>query len=286
MTVGKSDFRFVFKTTLYDFSSRTHIMGILNVTPDSFSDGGKFFDVERAVARGHSLVADGADILDVGGESTRPGSDPVSEAEEIRRVLPVIERLATELTIPISVDTYKASVARAGLAAGACIVNDISGLTFNPEMIEVIREAGATVILMHILGKPKTMQISPQYQDVVGEVSDFLNRQARIASQGGIRQIIVDPGLGFGKELDHNISLMKGLDAFTKLGYPLLVGPSRKSFIGKLLDLPVDQRLEGTAAAVATCILRGANIVRVHDVREMKRVALVADALKESNRRV
>ncbi|HTY39101.1 MAG TPA: dihydropteroate synthase [Bacteroidota bacterium] len=257
-------------------------MGILNVTPDSFSDGGKYFDVEQAVSRGMQLARDGADILDVGGESTRPGSDPVPEEEEIRRVVPVIKRLSRDLDLPISVDTYKSGVAKEALAAGACIVNDISGLTYDASMVQVVRSHDATIVLMHVLGTPKTMQSNPQYHDVVREVFAFLKRQSAVASAYGVGQIIVDPGLGFGKELHHNLELMKQLQKFCELGFPVLVGPSRKSFIGKLLDLPVDQRIEGTAAAVTACILRGAHIVRVHDVKDMKRVAVVADALKRT----
>ena len=281
MTPEKDRFKFVFGSQAYDLASRTHIMGIVNVTPDSFSDGGLFFDQERAVAHGRELAEQGADILDIGGESTRPGSDPVSEQEEIRRVVPVIERLSHECTVPLSIDTYKANVARAALAAGACIVNDISGLTYDPGMIEVVLEHQATVVLMHILGTPKTMQVQPVYQDVVREVFEFLESRAGVARSRGIRQIIIDPGLGFGKELEHNLDLVRHLQKFKRLGHPVIVGPSRKSFIGKILDLPVHQRLEGTAAAVTASIMHGANIVRVHDVREMKRVAQVADALKE-----
>jgi len=278
--LAKDHLKFAFKSQVYDLSARTHIMGILNVTPDSFSDGGRFFDLEQAVDRGVELAQQGADFLDIGGESTRPGSDPVSEAEEIRRVVPVIERLNREVRIPLSIDTYKSDVARAALAAGACIVNDISGMTYDPLMIGTVSGSRATVVLMHILGTPKTMQLKPVYDDVVRDVFQFLERQSALARENGITQIMVDPGLGFGKELHHNVELMKQLGTFARLGYPIVVGPSRKSFIGKILDLPVDQRLEGTAAAVTACILRGANIVRVHDVKEMKRVAMVADALK------
>ena len=280
----KDELRFAFKSQVYDLSARTHVMGVLNVTPDSFSDGGRFFDLERAVERGVEVAEQGADFLDVGGESTRPGSDPLSEDEEIRRVVPVIERLSREVKIPLSTDTYKSTVARAALSAGACIVNDISGMTYDPAMIETVYDSEATVVLMHMLGKPKTMQLKPVYSDVVREVFEFLERQSSKARDRGISQIIVDPGLGFGKELHHNFELMKRLSTFAELGYPILVGPSRKSFIGKILDLPVDQRLEGTAAAVTACILRGAHIVRVHDVKEMKRVAMVADAFKSTER--
>lgn len=282
MALGTKRLRLAFKSGEYDLSSRTHLMGILNVTPDSFSDGGKYFDVESAVARGRQMAEEGADIVDIGGESTRPGSEPVSEEEEIRRVVPVIKRMSRELTIPLSIDTYKSRVAKAGLLAGASIVNDISGVTFDPSMIDVVCEHHATLVIMHIQGTPKTMQAHPHYCDVVREVYEFLQGQADMAKERGVEQIILDPGLGFGKELEHNLDLMKGLEVFTKLGYPILVGPSRKSFIGKILGLSADQRVEGTAAAVTACILRGANIVRVHDVKEMKRVALMADTLKNN----
>jgi len=274
-------YKFTFGAREYNLSSRTHVMGILNVTPDSFSDGGRFYDFRAAVDRGIEMERQGADFLDIGGESTRPGSDPVPEAEEIRRIVPVIEALAQEIHIPLSIDTYKSNVARRALEAGASIVNDISGLKFDSLMAEVVSEYHASLVLMHILGNPKTMQIRPSYTNVVDEVFGFLDEQADLARKKGIKQIIVDPGLGFGKEFEHNLELMRRLETFRELGCPVLVGTSRKSFIGKMLDLPVDQRLEGTAAAVTACILRGANIVRVHDVKEMKRVAVVADALKD-----
>lgn len=264
----------------YDFTSRTHIMGILNLTPDSFSDGGRFATPKQAVEIALRMVDEGADIIDVGGESTRPGSEPVPLEEEIRRVLPVIEMLSDKTLVPISIDTYKAEVADKALAAGACIVNDISGLSFDLLMPSVIARHGATAVIMHMQGTPKTMQQAPVYDDVVREVIRFLNGQCDKARSAGIRQLMVDPGLGFGKTLQHNIALMQNLSDFHELGYPVLVGPSRKSFLGSILDLPVDERLEGTAAAVALCIRNGASVVRVHDVKEMKRVALVADALK------
>ena len=267
-------------SVVYDFASSTHIMGILNVTPDSFSDGGKYSDTRQAVDRALRMVDEGADIIDVGGESTRPGSDPVAVEEEIHRVLPVIEELSEKTLIPISIDTYKSEVAEKALQAGACIVNDVSGLSFDPLMTSTIAKHGASVVIMHMLGTPKTMQRDPVYDDVVNDVVRFLGQQSTKAQSAGIRQIIVDPGLGFGKTLQHNIELMQNLSTLRQLGYPVLVGPSRKSFLGAILDLPVDERLEGTAAAVALCIRNGASIVRVHDVREMKRVALVADVLK------
>lgn len=265
----------------YDCASRTHVMGILNVTPDSFSDGGRYFDSDLAVSRGEQIAAEGADFLDIGGESTRPGSEPLPQDEEIRRVVPVIEELIRRIDIPISIDTYKAGVAKAALDAGASIVNDISGLTFDSEMLETIVQKKATVVLMHMAGTPKTMQENPTYLNVVDEVRAYLAGQAERARSAGVNQIIVDPGIGFGKSLDHNLDLMRNLKAASPGGFPILVGPSRKSFIGKILNLTVDERFEGTAAAVTACILHGAHIIRVHDVKEMKRVALVADALKD-----
>jgi len=275
-------YRFHIRGNDFDFLSRTYIMGVLNVTPDSFSDGGFFFETTKAVERGLQLAEEGADVIDIGGESTRPGSEPVTEKQEIDRVVPVIERLVREVTIPLSIDTCKASVAEAALRAGASIINDISGMTFDPRMTHVAQQNDATVVLMHMKGTPKTMQQAPQYENVTREVFEFLSIQYSKARDHGIRQIIVDPGIGFGKNLDHNLELIKGLKTFSQLGCPVLVGPSRKSFIGKLLDLPVDERLEGTAAAVTACILHGANMIRVHDVKQMKRVARVADALKGS----
>ena len=280
MSQINEQYRFRIREKDFDFLSRTHIMGILNVTPDSFSDGGLFFEPEKAVERGLQMAEEGADIIDIGGESTRPGSESVTEEQEIERVVPVIECLVREVRIPLSIDTCKAGVAAAALQAGASIVNDISGMTFDLQMMDVARRHDATVVLMHIKGTPKTMQQHPQYENVIREVYEFLSIQSGKARAHGIRQILVDPGIGFGKDLGQNLDLMKGLKTFSLLGCPILVGPSRKSFIGTLLDLPVEERLEGTAAAVTACILHGANIVRVHDVKQMKRVACVADALK------
>jgi dihydropteroate synthase len=280
MTAIGASYRFRIGGVDFDFHSRTYVMGILNVTPDSFSDGGRFIEASKAVERGIEMVGEGADIIDVGGESTRPGSEPVSPDQEIERVVPVIEKLRRSVSVPLSIDTCKAVVADAALKAGASMVNDISGLSADKEMVNVARLNGATVVLMHIQGTPKTMQQAPQYQDVVKEVYGFLENQINMAHTHGIMQVIVDPGIGFGKNLEHNLEVMKSLQIFSRLGCPVLVGPSRKSFIGKLLDLPVEDRVEGTAAAVAACILRGANIVRVHDVKQMKRVAVVSDALK------
>jgi len=271
--------QFRFGNIVYDFRGRTHIMGILNVTPDSFSDGGRHADPNRAVDAALRMADEGADIIDIGGESTRPGSDPVPIEEELRRVLPVIEQVSSKTHIPVSIDTYKSKVAEQALQAGACIVNDISGLSFDAAMPAVIAGQSATAVIMHMQGSPKTMQQDPVYEDVVHDVVKFLDQQCRKARSAGIQQIMIDPGLGFGKTLDHNIALLKNLPALCDLGYPVLVGPSRKSFLGKILDLPVNERMEGTAAAVALCIRNGASVVRVHDVKEMKRVALVADSL-------
>ncbi|HEX9828659.1 MAG TPA: dihydropteroate synthase [Bacteroidota bacterium] len=279
-TTETERFIFRFGNVEYAFSTRTHIMGILNVTPDSFSDGGRYSTTKKAVAFALKMVEDGADFIDIGGESTRPGSNEVPIEEELRRVMPVIEQLAKRTSIPISVDTYKSQVAEKALNAGATIVNDISGGTFDSQMFDVIREHHASVILMHMKGTPKTMQEHPAYENVTKEVYQFLAEQAQKARAKGIQQIIVDPGIGFGKNLQHNVQLLKELSTLKAIGCPVLVGPSRKSFIGAILDLPVSERLEGTAAAVTASILNGAHLVRVHDVKEMKRVAKMADALK------
>lgn len=273
-------FVFQFGSVQYDLSARTHLMGVLNITPDSFSDGGKFFSTEKAIDHALAMVDDGADFIDVGGESTRPGSELMPLEEELRRVLPVIETLSGKISVPISIDSYKAKVADAALSAGATLVNDISGLTFDEAMAETVARHNASVVIMHIKGTPRTMQQNPQYENVVAEVASFLKTQAQKTQAAGIAQIIVDPGIGFGKTLEHNLQLMRNLHEIAKIGFPLMVGPSRKSFIGTILDLPASERLEGTAAAVTACILNGAHIVRVHDVKEMKRVAKVADALK------
>jgi dihydropteroate synthase len=273
-------FLFRFRSVEYDFSARTHVVGVLNVTPDSFSDGGQFFDKSRAIERALKMTEEGADILDIGGESTRPGSDSVSVDEELRRIIPVIEALSDKVSIPISIDTYKSVVARKALDAGAEIINDISGLSFDPEMPSVAAQYGAPVIIMHMKGTPKTMQVDPVYDDVVDEIKGFLLQRAQFAEAKGIKQIIIDPGIGFGKKLEHNLEIFRRLQELTELDYPLMVGPSRKSFIGTILDVPVDSRVEGTAAAIAVSILGGANLVRVHDVQAMKRVAQVVDAIK------
>ena len=266
----------------YDLTARTHLMGILNVTPDSFSDGGLFRDPDRAVRKGLEMVEEGADFIDVGGESTRPGSDRVSAEEEMRRVLPVIERLSKATDIPISVDTYKSAVAKRALEAGARIINDVSGLHFDPDLADVAAGGGATLVIMHMKGTPKSMQADPVYDDVIAEIAEYLAAAIRVAEAKGVGQIFIDPGIGFGKSPSHNVEIIRRLGELGPLGHPVLVGPSRKSFIGKILDLPVDERLEGTAAAVAASVMNGANVVRVHDVKQMLRVARVADAIVHS----
>ena len=257
-------------------------MGILNVTPDSFSDGGLWTDPEAAADHAAQMVADGADILDVGGESTRPGSEPVDAEEEIRRVVPVVEELVERLSAtPISVDTRKASVAAAACSAGATIVNDVSAGA-DPEMFHVASANRAAMVLMHMQGDPKTMQENPTYDDVVREVHDALGERIEAAVAAGVEReaICVDPGIGFGKSLEHNLSLMKHTGALADLGRPILVGPSRKAFIGTLLDVDASQRLEGTAGATAFLVAAGAHVVRVHDVRELTRVVRIVDAIK------
>ncbi|MGZ4138423.1 MAG: dihydropteroate synthase [Actinomycetota bacterium] len=265
-------------------SERAHVMGILNVTPDSFSDGGRYFDVEAALKQGIALADDGADLIDVGGESTRPGADPVETAEEIRRVVPVIEALADAVSVPISIDTMKAEVARAALDAGAAVVNDVSAGRFDPSLLRLVADRGAPVVLMHMLGEPRTMQQNPTYRDVVAEVAAFLDARASDARAAGIApdRIVIDPGFGFGKTPAHNLVLLKELRRFTELGHAVLVGTSRKSFIGATLDLPIEQRLEGTAATVALAIANGAAIVRVHDVEPMRRVASMVEAVLQA----
>jgi dihydropteroate synthase len=257
-------------------------MGVLNVTPDSFSDGGRFVRTDDAVAHALRLAEEGADYLDVGGESSRPGAHELSEQEELDRVVPVIERIAAEVDVPISVDTYKPRVAAEGLASGARWVNDISGLE-DGEMVRVIREADAGVVIMHMRGRPRTMQRDPQYDDVVQEVRGFLAERAARASEAGIERVVIDPGIGFGKTAAHNFEILRRLDELASLELPILVGPSRKSFLGSLPSaLPPEQRLEGTLAAVAVAVLNGASIVRVHDVAETKRVVEVVEAIRRA----
>lgn len=269
---------------LSDLGRRTLVMGILNVTPDSFSDGGQFFSFESALERVRQLIREGADIIDIGGESTRPGAQPVSEDEELRRVIPVIRAIRKESAVPISIDTYKASVAEAALEAGANVINDISALRFDPRMAQVVAQACVPVVLMHMLGEPRTMQQKPVYTDVVREIKEFLAERIAFARAHGIEKIIIDPGIGFGKTVEHNIEILRRLGELRELGCPILIGTSRKSFIGKLggteeNPLPIHERLEGTIASNVIAVLKGAQIVRVHDVAAMKKSLTIVDAV-------
>jgi dihydropteroate synthase len=265
------------------------VVGILNVTPDSFSDGGDFLDPEVAAQHAASMLDEGAGMLDVGGESTRPGSDPVSQEEEIERVVPVIERiLSARPEAVISVDTYRSGTATAALEAGASLVNDVTALRGDPRMATVIQEAGCPVILMHVQGEPKTMQKDPQYQDVVREVRDFLAERAEYAVAVGVRpeKVIVDPGIGFGKNLEHNLNLLNNLDAIVDLGFPVLIGASRKRFIERITGLQeARERIPGTVATTVLAYERGATFFRVHDVRANREALAVAEAVLHTPRR-
>ncbi len=274
--------RIFFKKRVLELEGTPRIMGVLNITPDSFYDGGRYFDRSRAEGQALRMVEEGAEILDIGGESTRPGSAAVSPEEEIQRVVPLIESLAGKISIPISIDTYKAKVARASLAAGAEMVNDISGLTFDPELVSVVAESGVPVVLMHTLGRPQVMQENPVYRNLIAEIKEFLAGAIQKAERNGVRpeNIIIDPGIGFGKTVEHNLEIINRLADFQDLGKPVMVGPSRKSFIGKILDEPAGERLEGTLAAVAIAAWNGADIIRVHDVRETRKVVRMVTAIK------
>jgi dihydropteroate synthase len=271
-----------------DLGSRTFLMGIINVTPDSFSDGGVLFDARQAIDAGVQMVEDGADLLDVGGESTRPGAEALVEAEERRRVLPVIEGLAARVRVPISIDTYKASVADAALAAGAAMVNDISGLRYEPDLASVVARRRAPIVLMHTRGRSRDMYKDAAYHDVIGEVLDELRESMAFAAGAGIRpeHILVDPGLGFAKDAAHTYEALARLHEFTDLGRPILAGPSRKMFLTKAIgrDVPAQARDWATAAAVTAAVLAGAHIVRVHAVREMAHVVRVSDEIRKYHR--
>jgi len=271
------------KDRLIEFPDRPLIMGVVNVTPDSFFDGGRYLDAEAAVAHAVRLVEEGADLLDVGAESTRPGAAIVNESEERRRAIPVVTAVAKAVTVPISIDTSKAAVARAALDAGAVLVNDVTALRGDPAMADVVGRTGAGIVLMHMYGTPRTMQQAPSYDDVVGEIFDFFEERIRFAMAHGIvrRQIILDPGIGFGKLLVHNLTLLAQLRRFVQFECPLLVGVSQKAFLGELVDRPVLERQWGTAAAVAMAVDRGAGILRVHDVRAMKDVVQVTAAISQ-----
>jgi dihydropteroate synthase len=265
-----------------DFSGGTLVMGVLNVTPDSFSDGGQFFDAQKAIEKGEKMASEGAAIIDVGGESTRPGSAPVSDEEQKERVVPVIEALVEKIDVPISIDTYNYCVAEAALEAGAAMINDITALS-DERMGELAAERSVPVVLMHMQGRPQTMQDNPTYGDVVNEVLGFLVKQAKRAEQFGIERdkVFIDPGIGFGKTLEHNLELLRNIDRFVGSGFRVCIGTSRKSFIGKITGKgkPAD-RIFGTAATVALCVAAGVSIVRVHDVAEMVDVVKIVNAVK------
>jgi len=286
MTLRRKTFRLKLRSRTLVLGERTLVMGVLNVTPDSFSDGGKFFRTRDAVRAGLSMQRAGADILDIGAESTRPGSAGIPTSEELARLLPVLRALRGRLKIPISIDTQKAEVAEAALRAGAEILNDISGLRNGPRVAEVAAKFGAPLILMHMRGTPRTMQKGPFAKDVLRDVGNGLRASVKLARRAGVRkaQIILDPGIGFGKSFAQNYELLARLPELAKLGYPLMVGTSRKGFLGAVLarkgrPLPAEKRIWGTAASVTASILNGAYIVRVHDVEEMVQVARVADCV-------
>jgi dihydropteroate synthase len=287
-----SGFQLTFGKFQLDLGTRACIMGILNVTPDSFSDGGRFHDYNAAVAQGIRLAEQGAHILDIGGESTRPFSKPVSTQEEIDRVVPVIETLSKKISIPISIDTIKAPVARAALDAGAAIINDISAFEMDPGMVGVAARYQVPVILMHMKGTPETMQNDPVYDDLIQEISDYLAGRAADVIAGGVEKsrIILDPGIGFGKTVHHNLQLIKCLETIVDLGFPVLMGPSRKSFIRNILSkdapkIPLDtpEQIEnGTLAAVGACLAHGAHIIRVHDVQRTVAFTRIFDAIRNA----
>ena len=270
------------------YGERTLVMGVLNVAPDSFSDGGQFLSFDQAITHALQMIDEGADIIDIGGESTRPGSEFVSEEEELRRVIPIIERLTANGSVPLSIDTTKSSVARAALQAGAEIVNDISALRFDPSLADEVAKARAGLVLMHSRGTPKTMQTLPPVADIIGEVTGGLRESVAIARQHGVAQdsIAIDPGIGFGKTVEQNLELIAKLDQLARefADFPIMIGTSRKSFIGKLLDgAPADQRLYGTIASTVASVMNGAHIVRVHDVKAAVEAMSVVNAVRQAD---
>ncbi len=268
----------------YILGERTWIMGIVNVTPDSFSNGGLFFDKEKAVEQALKLAGEGADIIDIGGESTRPGSEPVPVEEELRRVIPVIRELRKRSRVLISIDSYKSEVVKQALEEGADIVNDISAFRFDPKLISIVAEKNVPYIIMHMKGTPKTMQVSPFYKDLFGEIKSFLKNKIEEAIKNGVKRdkIIVDPGIGFGKTWEDNLKIIESLSFLDELERPVLIGPSRKSFIGQVLEVPPDERLEGTIASSVIAIERGAHILRVHDVAPVKKAITMTEAILSS----
>jgi len=268
----------------FTLGKQTLLMGVLNVTPDSFSDGGLFFDKEKAIARGLKMVEEGADFIDIGGESTRPGSQPLGLDEELRRVIPVIESLAREVDAPISIDTYKSTVAKKAIEAGAQIINDISGLHLDPSLSQVAAKEDVPLVLMHIRGNPETMQRNIHYDSLFSEIIQYLKDSIQRAESAGVNpeQIIIDPGIGFGKTVEDNLLILKNLQEFKILGKPLLLGTSRKSFIGKILNADLTERLEGTLSSIVVGVLNGAHIIRCHDVLQAKRAIAIADAVHQA----
>ncbi len=267
-----------------EIGKRTLMMGVVNITPDSFSDGGQFFHAEKAIEHAKRLAKEGADIIDIGGESTRPGSDFVTLEEEMRRVIPVIEGISKMVEVPISIDTYKSEIAKIALDMGASMINDISALRFDAKIADIAVDYDVPLILMHMKGTPKNMQIDPTYDSVVNEIKEFLRERVNFAVTKGVKRnsIIIDPGIGFGKTTEHNYEIIRRLSELKELDLPILIGTSRKSFIGKTLDLDVNERLEGTLATITMSIINGADIVRVHEVKEVRRAARMTDAIYRS----
>jgi len=280
--ISKTQYSIRCRKRTLTLGKRTLLMGVLNVTPDSFSDGGLFFDKDKAISHGLRMVEEGADIIDVGGESTRPGSKPIELEEELRRVIPVIESIAKEVDVPISIDTYKSTVAQRATEAGAEIVNDISGLNFDPDLAKVAAKGNIPLILMHIRGTPETMQKNVHYDSIFSEILQYLKDSIQRAESAGLdpRQIIIDPGIGFGKTVEDNLLIIKNLHEFRILGKPILLGTSRKGFIGKILNTKIEDRLEGTLSSMAIGVLNGAHIIRSHDVHQAKKAIAVADAIR------
>ncbi len=272
------------KNKEFDFKNKTYTMGILNLTPDSFSDGGSYTDVDSAIERAKKMVEEGVDIIDVGAESTRPGADYIEEEEELRRILPVVERLVSEIDIPISIDTYKSRIAEECIKAGAHIINDIKGLKGDPNMAKIIAKYGVSVIIMHIQGTPKNMQKNPEYDDIIEDIKGSLGESVEIALKAGVspENIILDPGIGFGKTFRDNLEIIKKLCEFKKLEYPILIGASRKGFIGEILGTPPLDRLEGNLAVAVISAYNGASIIRVHEVKETVRALKMTDAVKNN----
>jgi dihydropteroate synthase len=280
--ISKTQYAIRCRKRTLTLGKRTLLMGVLNVTPDSFSDGGLFFDKDKAISHGLRMFEEGADIIDIGGESTKPGSKPIELEEELHRVMPVIESIVKEVDVPISIDTYKSTVAQRATEAGAEIINDISGLHFDPDLAKVAAKGNIPLILMHIRGTPETMQKNIHYDSIFSEILLYLKESIQRAESAGLdpQQIIIDPGIGFGKNAEDNLLIIKNLHEFRILGKPILLGTSRKSFIGKILNTKVEDRLEGTLSSIAIGVLNGAHIIRSHDVQQAKKAIAVADAIR------